>query len=255
VSAFVQSSIDNRIMTIRFNRLDKKNALTIGMYTAAADALEAAAGDPQVRVVVITGTDDCFTAGNDLKDFLENVPRDADAPVFRFMRALSRLPKPAIAAVNGLALGIGTTILLHCDLAYAVPDAVFQTPFVGLGLVPEFASTLLLPRRVGRAAAAEMLFLAETFPAQKAFDLGLLNALVPAAGLEKTVTAKAGVLAAKPPGALRDAKRLLFGDTAETDARIALEAKVFGERLESPEFKEAATAFFERRAPDFSKFE
>lgn len=253
MNAFIQASVADGIATLRFNRPDKKNALLAAMYADAAAALADAQADARVRAAVFTGAGDSFTAGNDLRDFLENTPRDAEAPVFRFMRALTRFDKPVIAAVNGLAVGIGTTVLLHCDLAYAAPGAVFQTPFVSLGVVPEFASSLLLPRRIGRARAAELLLLGEPFDARKALDLGLINGIVPADALAGTVRAKALRLAAQPPGALRAAKRLLSGDTDEIDARIAVEAKVFGERLQSPEFKEAATAFLEKRAPDFSR--
>ena len=254
MSDYIQSSVTDRIMTIRFNRPEKKNAILRSMYADAANALLAAQADPNVRVVVITGAGACFTAGNDLKDFLEVPPVNEEAEVFQFMFALSAFTKPVIAAVNGLAIGIGTTLLFHCDLAYAVPEATFQMPFINLGVVPEFASSLLAPRLFGRAQAAELLLLGEAFGAEKAKEMGLINAVVPAGELPGTVMSKAKALAVKPPGALRDAKALMNAGAAEIRACILTEAKIFGERLQTPEFKEAATAFFEKRAPDFSRF-
>ena len=177
-----------------------------------------------------------------------------DAPVFRFMHGLAAFTKPVVAAVNGVAVGIGTTVLLHCDFAYAVPAAKFQLPFVNLALVPEFASSLLLARFLGPRRAAELLMLGEPFGAEAALGFGLLNAIVPADQLEATVRAKATALASKPPAALRATKALLNAGRAEISERITLEANVFGERLHSAELKEAVTAFFEKRAPDFSKF-
>jgi len=254
MSEYVVTETAGVVMTLRFNRPDKKNALLNAMYADAAAALRSADADPSVRVAVITGSGDSFTAGNDLKDFLENPPMDADAPVFQFMRALSGFQKPAIAAVNGIAVGIGTTMLLHCDLAYAVPAAKFQLPFVNMAILPEFASSLLLPRLMGPVRAAELILYGEAFSAERALALGLINAVVPAEELSQTVVAKAAALAKKPPGALRQAKALLRGNGADITERIALENKVFGERLASAEFREAATAFFEKRAPDFGKF-
>ncbi|MGE4063813.1 MAG: enoyl-CoA hydratase [Rhodospirillaceae bacterium] len=252
--SFIHSSVEDRILTIRFNRPDKKNAILRSMYADAAAAMRAAQDDANVRVAVITGEGGCFTAGNDLKDFLEVPPVNEDAEVFQFMFALSSFTKPVIAAVNGLAIGIGTTLLFHCDLAYAVPETTFQMPFINLGVVPEFASSLLAPRLFGRAAASELLLLGEPFGAERAKEIGLINAVVPAADLAATVGAKAKALAAKPPGALRDAKALMLANAAEIRKCIVTEARIFGERLQTPEFKEAATAFFEKRAPDFSRF-
>jgi enoyl-CoA hydratase/carnithine racemase len=228
--------------------------LTLAMYAAAAAALKAADKDPAVRVVIIIGTADSFAAGNDLKDFLENPPTTPDAPVFQFMNTLATFPKPVIAAVNGVAVGIGTTMLLHCDLAYAVPTAKFQLPFVSLAIVPEYASTLLVPRMVGPARAAELLLLGEAFTAERALEVGFINAIVPADQLLSHAMAKAAILKAKPPAALRAAKALLRADQKDIAARIQMENEVVRGRLQSAEFKEAATAFFEKRAPDFSKF-
>ncbi len=254
MTGHVISEIANGVLTLRFNRPDKKNAILASMYADAAQALKTADADASVRVVVITGSGDSFSAGNDLKDFIENPPMGADAPVFRFMHGLAAFSKPVVAAVNGVAVGIGTTVLLHCDFAYAVPNAKFQLPFVNLALVPEFASSLLLARFLGPRRAAELLMLGEPFGAETALEFGLLNAIVPADQLEAAVRAKAAALAAKPPAALRATKALLNADRDEIAKRIMLEAKVFGERLQSAELKEAVTAFFEKRAPDFSKF-
>ncbi len=254
MTGHVISETANGVLTLRFNRPDKKNAILASMYAEAAQALKTADADASVRVVVITGSGDSFSAGNDLKDFIENPPMGADAPVFRFMHGLAAFSKPVVAAVNGVAVGIGTTVLLHCDFAYAVPNAKFQLPFVNLALVPEFASSLLLARFLGPRRAAELLMLGEPFGAETALEFGLLNAIVPADQLEAAVRAKAAALAAKPPAALRATKALLNADRDEIAKRIMLEAKVFGERLQSAELKEAVTAFFEKRAPDFSKF-
>jgi enoyl-CoA hydratase/carnithine racemase len=250
----IRAEKNGSVLVLSFNRPDKKNALLTTMYADATAALNAAAEDAGVRVVVITGTEDSFTAGNDLKDFLENPPMSLDAPVFQFMTCLSRFPKPVIAAVNGLAIGIGTTLLFHCDLVYAVPSAVFQLPFVNIAIVPEFASTLLLPRTVGNVRAAEMLLLGDAFDAERAAHLGIINAVTQPDELMTLVMEKANALAAKPPAALRQAKALLRANIEETSERVALEANSVRESLASAEFKEAATAFLEKRAPDFSKF-
>lgn len=250
----IQTEKDGAILTIRLNRADKKNAITAAMYSAMTDAFRTADTDAAVKVVIITGSGDSFTAGNDLKDFAENPPKDPTAPVFQFMDAVAGFSKPIIAAVNGVAVGIGTTLLLHCDLAIAVPTAKFALPFVNLALVPEFASSLLLPRFVGVRKAQELLMSGEAFDAETALKLGLVGALVPADQLSTTVKAKAAMLVAKPPAALRATKSLLRGDLAQIKATIAAEAKVFGQRLQSVELQEAVAAFFAKRPADFSKF-
>jgi enoyl-CoA hydratase/carnithine racemase len=254
VTELIQTQIDGAVLTLRFNRPDKKNAITAAMYAAAAGALRAADQDPNVKVAVITGAGDAFTAGNDLKDFAENPPKTPDAPVFQFMDALASFRKPVIAAVNGVAVGIGTTLLLHCDLAFAVPSAKFALPFVNLALVPEFGSSLLLARFVGMRKAQELLLSGEPFDAEMALKLGLIGAIVPADQWEATIKAKAAMLAAKPPAALRETKALIRGDVARIKSVIAAEAKVFGERLQSAELQEAVAAFFAKRPADFSKF-
>ena len=254
MSEHIVTETADGIFTLRFNRPEKKHALTTSMYAASAAAITEASRDPKVRVIVITSSGDCFTAGNDLKDFLENPPNTPDAPVFRFMHAVVDCPKPIVAAVNGMAVGIGTTLLLHCDFVIATPESRFQLPFVNLGLVPEFASSLLLPRAIGPKRAMEVMLLGGPFTSDFAMACGLINAVVPANQLDVTVKGGAAALASKPPSALRDARTLLRGDLSEIKQRIDIEATVFGERLESGEFREAAEAFLAKRAPDFSKF-
>jgi enoyl-CoA hydratase/carnithine racemase len=253
-SELITSQADGAILTLAFNRPDKKNAITAAMYAALAEALAGAERDPSVRVVVLTGAGDAFTAGNDLKDFADNPPRDDTAPVFRFMYALARFPKPVVAAVNGVAVGIGTTLLLHVDAAVAADAAKFALPFVNLALVPEFGSSLLLPRFVGTRKAQELLMSGEAFDAAAALAMGLVGAVVPADQVSARARDKARALAAKPPAALRAAKALMRGDQAAIEAAIAAEARLFGQRLASPELQEAVAAFFAKRKPDFSKF-
>ena len=242
------------VLHIALDRPEKKNAITRAMYAAMADALGAAAGTPAVRAVVLGGNGGVFTAGNDLGDFMQDPPAGEDAPVFRFLRAVSTFPKPLIAAVEGPAVGIGTTVLLHCDLAYAAPSARFKMPFVDLGLVPEAASSLLLPEIVGRMRAAEWLLFGEAFSAEDAYAAGLVNEVVGdplARALERAQT-----LAAKPPEGVRLTKAFLRrAGEAAVEETISFEGRHFVERLGSPEAQEAFTAFFEKRAPDFSQFD
>lgn len=247
---------DGGVMTLRMNRPDKRNALTQAMYTGLADGLDAAAADPGVRVVVITGTGGAFTAGNDLGDFLAEAPRDGtERPVGRFLRTISGFPKPLVAAVDGVAVGVGTTMLLHCDLVYAADTARFQLAFINLGLVPEAASSLLLPRMIGTARASELLMLGEAFSAADAERFGIVNRVVPADALATLVAERAAALAAKPAGALRATKQLLRQSTTATVAeRMAEEGDLFAAGLRSPEAREAMTAFMEKRKPDFSRF-
>jgi enoyl-CoA hydratase/carnithine racemase len=245
----------DRVLRIEIARPDKKNALTQEMYKAMADALAAADGDPAVRVVLIHGARGCFTAGNDLKDFLERPPHSETSPTHRFLRGIATFGKPLLAAVNGPAVGIGTTMLLHCDLVYAAPGARFQLPFVPLGLVPEAGSSFLLPYIAGYQRAAELLLLGQPFDADRAYAAGFITAVVPEAELLERARAGALAIAALPPEALRATKALIKGRFAKrVSEAMADEGKVFSERLTSPEAREAMTAFFEKRKPDFSRF-
>jgi enoyl-CoA hydratase/carnithine racemase len=255
LSEHISSEIKDGVHVIRMNRPEKKNALTSDMYAAMADAVVGADEDPAVRVLVITGSADAFTSGNDLNDFLNNPPSGDDSPVWRFIAGIATTTTPLIAAVNGMAIGIGTTMLLHCDFVYASEQARFHLPFVNLALAPEAASSLLLPRVAGYRQAAELLMLGEAFDADAALDAGIISAIVPAGDLMAMALDTAAKLAAKPPGALRQTKALMRGDEGSVSERLKAEAKVFAGCLTSPEAKEAMTAFFEKRAPDFSKFE
>ena len=242
------------VLEIRMNRPEKKNALSLAMYTAMTEALEAARRDSAIRVITITGAAGCFTSGNDVTDFLANPPGGSDSPVIRFLQTLIAADKPVIAAVNGLAVGIGVTMLLHCDLVYAAETATFQLPFVNLGLVPEAASSMLLPRSAGYHRAAEMLLLGERFDAATAVAAGLVNSLYPEPALAGVVKEKAAALAAKPPASIRMTKALMKRDVESVPARMAEEGKCFGQQLKSPEVREAVEAFMQRRKPDFSRF-
>ena len=244
------------VLRLQFNRAEKKNAITAAMYQALAHALRHAERDGAVRVAIIHGGPDVFTAGNDLQDFLANPPHSADAPAFQFIRAIHEFPKPLLAAVSGLAVGIGTTMLLHCDMVYCTPGTRFSLPFVNLGLCPEAGSSFLLPRLAGYQRAAELLMLGEPFDAEAARDIGLVNAIVPAASLLETAMATAKKLAAKPAASLRETKTLMKQGIHDAVRLIMTdEGEAFRERLGSPEAKEAFTAFLEKRQADFSKFQ
>jgi enoyl-CoA hydratase/carnithine racemase len=245
----------DRVLILRVNRVEKKNALTVAMYEGMTAALEGAISNAGVRAVLITGGESCFTAGNDIGDFVANPPMDETSPVIRFLRAVSTFPKPLIAAVNGVAVGIGATLLLHCDLVYAGEGARFSLPFVDLGLVAEGASSLLLPQLVGRRKASELLLLAEPFDAPAALEMGLINRVLPPAEVEHFALAQAQKLAAKAPSALQLTKALILRPQQDAIAEaIAVEAHHFAAQLRSPEAQEALQAFMERRKPDFSKF-
>ncbi|WP_018715784.1 enoyl-CoA hydratase [Brachymonas chironomi] len=243
---------DAGVSTITFNRLDKKNALTEAMYSALAEAMQQAATDDAVRVLVIQGDASVFTAGNDIKDFLEHPPTSTDAPVFRFLRQLVVFPKPLIAAVAGPAVGVGTTMLFHCDLVYAGDNAAFAMPFVNLGLCPEAGSSLLAPQLVGHQRAAELLLLGEPFLAETARDLGLVNRITAPTEVNELAGAQARRLASKPMSSLLETKRLLKqGQQAALLERVAEEAAVFARMLGEPAAREAFTAFMEKRPPQF----
>lgn len=249
----ILSDTESGVMTITINRLDKKNSITSDMYAALADALEAATHDAQVRAVVVQGHETIFSAGNDIGDFLNKPPSAKDAPVFRFLRGISSFPKPIVAAVCGPAVGIGTTLLLHCDLVYAGDNAAFSMPFVNLGLCPEAASSLLVPQLMGYPRAAEALLLGEPFMAETALEVGLINRIVPPAEANALAQKQALKLAAKPLSALIETKRLMKkGNAGLVAERMDEEATSFGRMLREPAAKEAFTAFMEKRRPDFS---
>jgi enoyl-CoA hydratase/carnithine racemase len=254
MTAHILTNSADSILQIRINRPEKKNALTLAMYRAMTEALASADANPAVRVVVISGTDGCFTSGNDLADFLQSPGLDGDSPAFRFLQTLSTTSKPVIAAVTGLAVGVGVTMLLHCDLAYAADSATFQLPFVNLGLVPEAASSMLLPKMLGHQRAAELLLLAEKFDARTAQGLGLVNGVCPGNDLAAFVEQRATALAAKPPSSLRLTKALMKRYPESVPERMAEEGKQFARQLGSPEAREAMEAFMQRRKPDFSRF-
>ena len=205
----IETFIQGGVLRIGINRPEKKNALTQQMYQQLTSAIEQTEQDERVRVLLLHGTADCFTSGNDLKDFAHNPPRGEESPVFRFLRAISTAQKPIIAVVNGPAVGIGTTLLLHCDLVFAGEAARFQLPFVNLGLCPEAASSYLLPQLVGHLQASELLLLGETIDARRAEQLGLVNRVYPTSKLFQNAIFQAQQLAEKPPAALRLTKSLL----------------------------------------------
>jgi enoyl-CoA hydratase/carnithine racemase len=251
----VQVKLVARVLRLRLCRPNYKNALTLEMYTALADALDHAGRNPEVRALLLEGSEGCFTSGNDLLDFMNNPEISEQHPVVRFMRALQQCGKPVVASVCGPAVGIGTTLLLHCDLVYAAEDARFQLPFVNLGLCPEFGASYLLPRLLGQVRASELLLLGEVFDGRRAEQLGLVNAAMPEVDLYDYVEDKLSHLAAKPPAAVARTRKLLRQrQEALLEASIAAEFIGFAEGLGSEECKEAITAFFEKRAPNFSHF-
>jgi len=254
MSALVRVGLADGVCHIELARPEKKNALTAAMYRTLADALTTAEADPAVRVILISGAGGNFTAGNDLADFLETPPMEQDAPVFRFIKGFANLQKPFVAAVEGVAIGVGTTMLLHCDLAYAGSSARFALPFANLGLTPEAASSLLLPLCAGHARAAEMLMLGEVFSAQAALDAGIVNAVLPDGKVLDHAFERCRKLTVQPAESLRLTKLLMKrAQQALINETMNVEAEVFKQRLVSPDAKEAFAAFFEKRRPDFSK--
>ena len=250
----ILSHHDAGICTITLNRVEKKNSITTVMYQTMADALAAAQGDASVRVVVIQGHETIFSAGNDIADFLNNPPAGLDSPVFRFLHGIASFPKPIIAAVNGPAVGIGTTLLLHCDLVYAGDNAAFSMPFVNLGLCPEAASSLLVPQLMGYHRAAEALLLGEPFMAEAALEVGLVNRVVPPLETNTYAQSVARRLAAKPLSSLIETKRLMKKNQGPLVAQVmAEEGDSFGRMLRESAAREAFGAFMEKRKPDFSK--
>lgn len=252
MSEYVRIERLDGVLAITLARPERRNALTVAMYSALADAIEGAAGEPPLRAITIRGEGPDFTAGNDLNDFLAALPRDGgDIPVWRLLRALARNQVPLIAGVQGNAVGIGTTMLLHCDLVVADASARFSLPFVDLGLVPEAASSLLLPRLAGRRRAARYLLLGEPFGADEALEAGLVSHVVAHGDLQTCLADVVARLLAKPAEAVRLTQKLLRGaDTHELLERMELENGHFSERLKSDEVRTAIAAFFQRQAPD-----
>jgi len=252
----IETEHKGAVLEIAINRPEKKNALTAEMYTALADAVDQGESDPAVRVILLYGKGEAFTAGNDLADFMQRPWKgQAVPPAVRFIRTVAFASKPLVAAVHGLAVGVGTTILLHCDLVYAAQETRFMMPFVNLGIVPEAAATVLLPLMVGRQRATELFMLAAPFTAQRAYEMGLVNAVVDHDGLVPAALGAAQQLAEKPLGALLACKELMKrGFRAEVERALSEEVSVISERLESPETAEAVRAFLDKRKPDFSKF-
>lgn len=252
----IKTAMLNGVATIEIARPEKKNALTAAMYQAMSDALKAAQADATVRAVLITGQPGIFTSGNDLEDFMQRPPQGPDSPVFQFMQSLLACDKPVVVAVTGAAIGIGTTMLMHCDLVYASDEARFAMPFTSLGLVAEFASSLLVPMHAGYVKAAEKLLLGDPFGAEEAQEMKLVNAILPAAEVLNHARRIAERFNLLPPAAVRETKKLMRrGHAKLVQETIAVEGELFGQRLRSPEAREAFQAFFEKRKPDFSKFD
>jgi len=251
----IKTATLNGVATIEIARPEKKNAITGAMYQQMADALTAATADAAVRAVLITGQPGIFTSGNDIEDFMKRPPGTTESPAFVFMKALIGCDKPVIAAVTGAAIGIGTTMLLHCDFVYVSDEARLAMPFVSLGLVPEFASSLIVPQLMGNVRAAEKLLLGDPFTGADAVDCGIANAVLPAGEVVNHARRIAERFNALPPGAVRESKTLMRRARTQTTLEtIAVEGEIFGRRLRSPEAQEAFSAFFQKRKPDFSKF-
>ncbi len=250
----ILTHLDAGVLSLTINRLDRKNSITAVMYAAMADVLIAAESNDAVRVLVIQGHETIFSAGNDIGDFLNKPPSTQDAPVFRFLYAISAFTKPIVAAVCGPAVGIGTTLLMHCDLIYAGDNAAFSMPFVNLGLCPEAGSSLLVPQLMGYPRAAEALLLGEPFTAETALEMGLINRIVPPAEASALAQQQAQKLAAKPLSSVIETKRLMKQASASAvKQRIHDESLSFGRMLSEPAAREAFTAFMQKRKPDFSQ--
>ena len=251
----IKTATHQGVTTLEIARPEKKNALTQAMYQAMADAIHAARNDNAVRALLITGQPGIFTSGNDIEDFMQRPPGSTESPAFVFMKALIGCDKPVVAAVTGAAIGIGTTMLLHCDFVYISDEARLAMPFVSLGLVPEFASSLIVPQLMGNARAAEKLLLGDPFTGAEAVECGIANAVLPAGEVALHARRIAERFNALPPGAVQGAKKLLRGPQREQIlATTRTEGALFAQRLRSPEAMEAFQAFFQKRKPDFSKF-
>lgn len=245
---------EDGVLTITFNREARKNSLNRAMYSQLAEIFRSAANDKQVRVAVLQGAENIFTAGNDIADFLEHPPTQIDAPVFQFMFAMAEFPKPIIAAVCGPAVGIGTTLLMHCEMVLAGDNAAFAMPFINLGVCPENASSLLAPQIFGYQRAAELLLLGEPFNADTALEIGLVNKILPPQEVNASALSLAKKMAAKPLASLLATKALLKKNQAGLLQQVICdEAQTFGQMLCEPAAKEAMSAFMEKRKPDFSQ--
>ncbi len=242
----IVTALEDGVLTITFDRPEKKNALNAAMYEAIIAAMDAAEADANIGAIVFTGAEGAFTAGNDIRDFIDNVAAE-DFPALRFVRRLATFGKPMVAAVEGVAVGVGVTMLLHCDLIYAAPDSMFLMPFIDLGVVPEAGASLLLPQRVGLAKATELLMLADPFDAREAERLGIVNAVVPPERLRARAHERAKQLAEKPRGALLVTRKLMRGDPAALLARMDEEAAAFMSGLRSEEAKAAFEAFMAKK--------
>lgn len=254
----VEVFVEQRVMHIKLNRPERKNALSLAMYAKLGNSIREGSADNEVRAILIYGAEGCFTSGNDLNDFARHrgnlSPEENPTP--KFMRALLECDKPVVVAIQGPAVGIGTTMLLHCDLVYAGQSAYFQMPFVKLGLCPEFASSVVLPQLMGHAKAAELLYFDEPFSAEVAREAGIVNQVLADDELMPRVLERCQALVKQPASALRATKRLLKKDIRErAEAIMEREQEVFRAALKSPEFAEAVSAFMAKREPDFSQFD
>lgn len=253
--AHLITAVADGVLTATMSRPKRRNAMSTQMCTELTAALDTASGDPQVRVMVINGAAGHFTSGYDIMEFAQNPPTSADHPVMTLLGRLATFEKPLLAAVEGAAVGIGTTMLMHCDMIWAAENTRFELPFVRLGLVPEAGSSVLLPRLAGHARAAEILMLCEPFAAQTALEIGLINGVCADDALHAHVAERAQALTRQPAAALRQTKRLMKAPHAEALQRVMeAEGRIFSERLTSPEAMEAFTAFMHKRQPDFSRY-
>ncbi|RRJ83878.1 enoyl-CoA hydratase [Aestuariirhabdus litorea] len=256
MSDVIQCTVDTGVMLIRINREESRNALTHSMYFRMNDAIREAEESPSIRATLIHGSETSFCAGNDIMDFMQHPPLEDDAPVFRFMEAISKARKPLLAAVNGPAIGIGTTLLLHCDLVYAGDNAILQMPFANLALCPEAGSSLLIPQMIGHRKAAELLLLGEKMDAQQALELGFVNRVTAPDQSLPLALKSAQKMAAMAPDAICLSKQLMKEHQAgQLEQVIKREGAAFAERLRSAEAKEAFSAFLQKRPADFSRVE